>query len=104
MKVSFNQKIIRRHRVHESYVDFESNAKARKRLTSAAYVLYMYMLVQENSMFPLSRKDVLDSTQLSNKTYDRAVTELVSTGYLTESNDVLPEHPNNKVYDLHERR
>lgn len=81
--VAKNQKVIQIHRIKNS-INFEANYKAMKNLTSNAYVLYMYLLMHENHrVWALSSKDVYNKTALTDKTYPKAVTELIQKGYLT---------------------
>jgi hypothetical protein len=83
IQVAKNQKVIQIHRVKNG-INFAANYSAMKELTANAYVLYMYLLMHSNDrVWALSKVDVEDKTQLSEKTYLKAVQELISKGYLT---------------------
>lgn len=81
--VAKNQKVIQIHRIKNS-INFVANQNAMKILTANAYVLYMYLLMHENHrIWALSSKDVFNKTPLTEKTYPKAVVELILKGYLT---------------------
>jgi hypothetical protein len=83
IKVAKNQKVIQIHRV-KSGINFAANYEAMKALTSNAYVLYMYLIMHsENRVWALSSKDVFEKTHLTEKTYPKAVQELINKNYLT---------------------
>ena len=77
IKVAANQKVIQIHRVKNG-INFEANYKAMAVLSANAYVLYMYLLMHENHrVWALSSKDVYAKTALTEKTYTKAVAELI---------------------------
>lgn len=81
--VAKNQKVIQIHRVKKS-INFLANQNAMKVLTANAYVLYMYLLMHENHrVWSLSSKDVFNKTPLTEKTYPKAVVELILKSFLT---------------------
>lgn len=84
IKVAANQKVIQIHRKAGS-ITFASNYKAMKKLSSNAYVLYMYLLMHSNNrIWALSSEAVYDKTNLTKNTFPKAVEELIVTGYLVE--------------------
>lgn len=81
--VAKNQKVIQIHRAKNG-ISFAANYEAMKILTPNAYVLFMYLLMHENNrVWALSSKDVYEKTTLTEKTYPKAVQELINKGYLT---------------------
>ena len=86
-----NQKVIT---VKQSICDTEhiyarcnlkANKMALKELSANAYKLYMYFaLNQDNYSFALSYVHVYSITGISEKTYHRAVKELIDKGYLVK--------------------
>lgn len=83
IQVAKNQKVIQIHRVKSS-INFAANYEAMKNLSSNAYVLYMYLIMHsEGRVWALSKVDVEEKTPLSEKTYLKAVQELISKNYLT---------------------
>lgn len=97
--VAKNQKVIQIHRIKNS-INFEANKKAMQDLTANAYVLYMYLLMHENHrVWALSSKDVFNKTPLTQKTYPKAVVELVEKGYLTAGIINLGQVRDNVVSD-----
>lgn len=84
IKVAYNQKVVQIHRL-DSGVTFSATKKAQKTLTLYGFVLYMYLLLHEvNRVWALSSKDVYASTSLTEKTYPKAVKDLIDKGYLTQ--------------------
>lgn len=84
IKVAANQKVIQIHRVKNG-INFEANYKAMAVLSANAYVLYMYLLMHENHrVWALSSKDVYAKTALTEKTYTKAVAELIENKYLVK--------------------
>lgn len=80
--IAANQKVIQINRV-KNYINFEANYKAMTALSSNAYVLYMYLLMHDNRrIWALSSKDVYAKTALTEKTYPKAVAELIDKNYL----------------------
>ena len=82
--VSKNQKVIKIHRI-KSAINFKANEQAQKELSIYAYAMYMYLIRHEqNRVWALSSKDVFEKTPLKEKTYIKAVQELIDKGYLTK--------------------
>lgn len=83
IQVAKNQKVIQIHRVKSS-INFAANYEAMKDLTANAYVLYMYLIMHsEGRVWALSKVDVEAKTPLKEKTYLKAVQELIDKKYLT---------------------
>lgn len=82
VNLSNNQKAIQIHR--NAYINYRFNRKALETLSSDAYTLYMYLLLnQAERVWALSSQDVFNHTALKKRTYTKAVTELQEAGYLT---------------------
>ena len=97
--VAKNQKVIQIHRIKNS-INFTANQSAMQILTSNAYVLYMYLLMHENHrIWALSSKDVFNKTPLTEKTYPKAVVELILKGYLTAG--IINIGGDKKYYDTY---
>lgn len=83
IQVAKNQKVIQIHRVKNG-INFAANYEAMKNLSANGYVLYMYLVMHSNDrVWALSKVDVEEKTPLTEKTYLKAVQELISKGYLT---------------------
>jgi len=81
LKVANNQKVIQIHR--KKGISFSANYAAIKNLSANAYVLYMYLLMQnENRIWVLSSKDIYENTPLKKYTLTNALAELQDKGYL----------------------
>lgn len=92
IKIAKNQKVIQIHRIKNS-INFEANYFALNRLSSDAYVLYMYLLMRNPAQpWALSSKDVISRTSLSMRTYNNAVSELIEKKYLVEGEINLPQY------------
>ena len=77
-----NQKIIQIHRI-KGGINFKANFKAMETLSTCAYILYMYLMIHDDSMvWALSSKDVYKRTHLTETTYPKSVQELIEKGYL----------------------
>lgn len=84
IKVAYNQKVVQIHRV-EGGINFKANYKALATLSQYGYSLYMYLLLhEEGRVWALSSKDVYAKTQLTEKTYPKAVKDLIDKGYLVQ--------------------
>ena len=82
IKVSPQQKVFKTVKIKSS-INFDANRKAMKNLTTNAFTLYMYMLINNGDrVWALSSKDVYDNTALKQSTYKSAVKELIDKGYL----------------------
>lgn len=77
-----HQKIVQIHRV-KGGINFQANAKAMKRLKPHTYVIYMYLMLHDNSrVWALSSKDAISKTQMSINPYNAAIKELIEKKYL----------------------
>ena len=94
VQVAKNQKVIQIHRVKNG-INFEANYEAMKNLSANAYVLYMYLIMHsEGRVWALSKVDVEAKTALKEKTYLKAVQELIEKKYLTPGDiDIGGEKP-----------
>lgn len=82
IELAKNQKVVQVHRIKNS-INFKANEKAMETLSANAFVLYMYLLRHSNDrIWSMSSKDIFNKTPLTEKTYPKAVDELISTGYL----------------------
>ena len=82
--VAKHQKVIKIHRIKNA-INFKANEQAQKELSIYAYSLYMYLIRHEqNRVWALSSKNVLKNTPLKEKSYLRAVQELINKDYLTK--------------------
>lgn len=91
IQVAKNQKVIQIHRVKSS-INFAANYEAMKDLSANAYVLYMYLIMHsEGRVWALSKVDVEAKTPLKEKTYLKAVQELIEKKYLTAGEIYLGE-------------
>lgn len=86
VEVAKNQKVVQIHRVKNG-INFEANLRAMKTLSANGYVLYMYLMMHEKDrVWALSSKDVYRKTPLTEKTYPKAVQELIDNNYLIKEN------------------
>lgn len=84
IELAKNQKVVKVNRIKNG-INFEANNKALATLSANAYVLYMYLLLHSpNRVWALSSKDVYSKTPLAERTYTKAIDELISKGYLVE--------------------
>lgn len=87
-----NQKVIHTHKPKARnpffIVDRRYMHKAMKELTYGGFKLWCYLSENKNGyMFGLSHKAVHESTGMSKSTYDSAIKELKSHGYLVQRED-----------------
>ena len=102
--IAANQKVIQINRV-KNYINFEANYKAMSVLSSNAYVLYMYLLMHDNRrIWALSSKDVYAKTALTEKTYPKAVAELIDKNYLVRRDIQLVAYTkfSDNIYQFYE--
>ena len=93
VRITHNQKMIYIHRSRG--IDFTFNRRAIKSLSSDAYVLYSYLLLnQPERIWALSSQHVYESTPLKKRTYTKAIQELLEKGYLTAGEFI--DQDNNK--------
>lgn len=68
--------------------NLKANKMALKELSANTYKLYMYFALNQNDfVMALSYVDVYNVTGMSEKTYHRAVKELIDKGYLVKEKD-----------------
>lgn len=89
-----NQKVVRvRHEICDAdhiytMCNVKANSAAMKELSANTYKLYMYFdLNQDGYLFALSYKAVHEATGMSDKTYQKAIKELIEKGYLVQSEE-----------------
>lgn len=87
-----NQKVVQvKHEICDAdhiytMCNVKANSAAMKELSANTYKLYMYFdLNQDGYLFALSYKAVHEATGMSDKTYQRAIKELIDKGYLVKS-------------------
>lgn len=97
IKAAPNQKVVTIHKVHGKsgkLLDIASNKKAMKELSLAAYELYMhFILSMPGYTEALSLQSITETTSLKERTYYKAVNELIEKGHL-----VKETHKNFKDY------
>lgn len=98
IKLAPNQKVVTvlKSKPRGYILDIEANKLARKMLSSDAYSLYMYFVLNiPGYTESLSMKHNLETSSLSERTYYKAVNELIQKGYLVKT-----EHEQIKEYYL----
>lgn len=97
LKVAPNQKVITVHKVHGKggrILDILANKEAMKQLSADAYSLYMhFILSMPDYTEALSLQHISETTSLKERTYYKAINELIEKGYL-----VKESHNNFKEY------
>jgi hypothetical protein len=96
--VHHNQKVVKIIKRHQKGMMFDlaSNKAAIKNLTPSAFMLYSHFIQNIPDFIEvLSRKTLLSTTALSERTYDSAVKELITKGYLVKT-----DHPDYSDYYL----
>lgn len=84
VKLAKNQKVVQIHKL-QGGVNYEANFKAMKALSSNGYVLYNYLMMHnDDRIWALSKQDVFNRTNLTERVYHKAVAELIEKGYLEE--------------------
>lgn len=87
IKLAPNQKVVTviKSKPKGYILDIEANKLARKTLSSDAYSLYMHFVLNVPGYTEaLSMKHNLDTSTLSERTYYKAVNELIQKGYLVK--------------------
>lgn len=85
--ITVNKSICNKEHIY-AQCNLKANKMALKELSANAYKLYMYFaLNQDNYTFALSYVHVYSITGMSEKTYHRAVKELIEKGYLVKEKD-----------------
>lgn len=98
LKLAPNQKVVTvlKSKPRGYILDIEANKLARKTLSSDAYSLYMYFVLNiPGYTEALSMKHNLETSSLSERTYYKSVNELIQKGYLVKT-----EHEQIKEYYL----
>lgn len=87
IKLAPNQKVVTviKNKPKGYILDIEANKIARKSLSSDAYSLYMHFVLNVPGYTEaLSMKHNLDTSSLSERTYYKAIKELIEKGYLVK--------------------
>lgn len=87
IKLAPNQKVVTviKSKPKGYILDIEANKVARKELSSDAYSLYMHFVLNVPGYTEaLSMKCNIDTSSLSERTYYKAVNELIKKGYLVK--------------------
>ena len=87
IKLAPNQKVVTvvKSKPKGYILDIDANKVARKVLSSDAYSLYMHFVLNVPGYTEaLSMKHNLDTSSLSERTYYKAVNELIQKGYLVK--------------------
>lgn len=85
IKVVPNQKVIKINKVNKkgAILDIQSNKQAMRTLTPNAYILYMHFILNiPGYEEALSFKYITENTTLSERSYYKAINELIDKGYL----------------------
>ena len=80
-----NQKVVQIKRVDEKRksINFDANRQAMQNLTPNGYMLYMNLILwPHDTAWALSSKEVYQRTTLKRRTYEAAIEDLISHGYL----------------------
>ena len=88
IKLAPNQKVVTviKSKPKGYILDIEANKIARKTLSSDAYSLYMHFVLNVPGYTEaLSIKHNLDTSSLSERTYYKAIKELIDKGYLVKT-------------------
>lgn len=87
-KLAPNQKVVTviKSKPKGYILDIDANTTARKALSSDAYSLYMYFVLNVPWYTEaLSMKHILNVSSLSERTYYKSVNELIERGYLVKT-------------------
>ena len=88
IKLAPNQKVVTviKSKPKGYILDIEANKLARKTLSSDAYSLYMHFVLNiPGYTEALSMQHNIDTSSLSERTYYKAVKELIQKGYLVKT-------------------
>ena len=91
IQVYNNQKVVRTIKKHEKGLIFDiaANKSAIRNLTPPAFMLYSHFIQNvPDYLEALSRKTIIETTSLTDHTYDVAIKELITKGYLVKSEHV----------------
>lgn len=96
IKLAPNQKVVTvvKSKPKGYILDIEANKVARKKLSSDAYSLYMHFTLNVPGYTEaLSMKHNVETSSLSERTYYKAVNELIQKGYLVKTpHDQIKEY------------
>ena len=98
IKVHNNQKVVKIIKLHSKGLiyDIAANKAAMKNLSPAGFMLYSHFIQNVPDFTEvLSRKTIVETTTLSDRTYDSAIKELIAKSYLIKT-----ENPDFKDYYL----
>lgn len=88
IQVAANQKVIEIHKVNPKgklILDIDANKQAMRSLSPQAYMLYMHFILNiPGYKEALSLKHIVETTSLSERTYYKAVNELIEKNYLVK--------------------
>ena len=85
IQVYNNQKVVHINKLYDKgmIVDVKASKQALQNLSMEGYILYSHlMLNMPGWLEALSKKRLLDITPLTNRTYDKAIKELIDKEYL----------------------
>ena len=88
IKLAPNQKVVTvvKSKPKGYILDISANRAAHKKLSSDAYSLYMHFVLNVPGYTEaLSMKYITDNTDLSERTYYKAIKELIEQGYLVKT-------------------
>lgn len=89
IKVAHNQKVVMVSKVHPKkgkILDIAANKQAMQNLSPHGYILYMHFVLSVPGYIEaLSSKNLTSTTSLSDKTYYKAVDELIAKNYLVKT-------------------
>lgn len=83
-----NQKVVHINKLYNKgmVIDVKANKQALQTLSMGGYILYAHLMLNMPDWFEaLSKKRLLEITPLTNRTYDKAVEELIQQKYLVKS-------------------
>lgn len=88
VQVYNNQKVVHINKLYDKgmVVDVKASKQALQTLSMEGYILYSHlMLNMPGWLEALSKKRLLDITPLTNRTYDKAIEELIEKSYFVKS-------------------
>ena len=88
IQVAANQKVIEIHKINSKgkfILDIEANKQAMQNLSPQAYMLYMHFILNiPGYREALSIKNITEITSLSERSYYKAINELIEKNYLVK--------------------
>ena len=82
-----NQKVVHINKINKNgkMYDLAANKQAIKNLTANAYVLYSHLLHNKSDWLEaISKKRICEITSLGDRTYDKALDELIEKRYIVK--------------------